>query len=297
MERGLQITRCVGAVGFVVVRWLVAVCNVPALCGWLLGASWLLAALLAAVLLRSPPTQGATLPGPGGARLLLLTCFLNLAGIPLALGGTAWQGAVAAGLDLLAWGWVLGGALALARRLWGREPGSPVAAPVRPAARHLLLSALIVTVIGLQIGVLFKSSPNWWPFIDYPLYSPAHFAPARTVHYRLHGLTEQASPELFEITAQDLGMSWFVYHTQLIPRLFDRPWRADPAFLGALRESRLPPLRAVTSERTVFELEGGHIRRFPELRQLTFDLGDASPGAPERDRAGLGPTAPALRQE
>ena len=116
----------------------------------------------------------------------------------------------------------------------------------------------------------------------------------RTVHYRLHGLTEQEPPELFEITAQSLGMSWFVYHTDLIPRLFERPWRADEAFLRALQEARLPPLQAVTSERTTFVLAEEELRGFPELRQLTFDLNPAVPGAQERREPSPGPAGSAL---
>ena len=290
MRRALEATWGVGAAAFVVVRWLLAVCNVPALCGWLAGASWLLAAIVVVAQLGSSSATRPRVLGPGGSRLLLLTAVLNLAGLSLtAVGGTPteWQAAVARGLDLLAWGWVLCGAPVAARWLWGPEPTAAAAAPSRPARRHLLLSALILCVLGLQVAALFRPRPTWWPFIDYPLYSPAHFPPARTAHYRLHGLTEQGSPELFEITAQDLGMSWFVYHTQLVPRLFERPWRADDEFLRALGGSQLPPLRAVTSERTVFELQDGRIRRFPELRQLTFDL--RPPGS--EARGGEGPVS------
>lgn len=299
MERASGVARCVGAVGFVVVRWLSAVCNVPALCGWLAGAGWLLAGLLAVTLLRPPAATRPRVLGPAGTRLLLLTCLLNLAVVPPFVGAglAPWPAAVSGGLDLLAWGWVLYGALAAARWLWGPGTSAPPVAPARFATRQLLLSALIVSILGLQVAALFRPHPTWWPFIDYPLYSPAHSAPTRTVHYRLHGVTEEASPRLIEITARDLGMSWFVYHTQLIPRLFEYPWQADDAFLRAFRESRLPSLRAVTAERTVFELAEGQLRRFPDLRQLTFDLGDASPGVPESDPPGLGTTGPGLRQE
>ena len=288
--RALGITRYAAVVAFVVVRWLSAVCNVPALCGWLAGASWMLAAALAAVLLRWPAPRPVVL-GPRGSRFLLLTAALNLAGIPLATAGAeaaAWRSALAGGLDLLAWGWALYGAVAAARWLWGPEP-DVTSAPGRLATRHRLISALIVLVLGLQVGALFKHRPTWWPFIDYPLYSPAHFAPARTVHYRLHGLTNQEPPALVEIGAQALGMSWFVYHTQLIPRLFDRPWRADEAFLRALQGAPLPPLRAITSERTTFVLAEQELRTFPELRQLTFDLYPEGLGGREGQGSRLGP--------
>ncbi len=289
--RALRVIRWAGAVGFVVLRWLAAVCNVPALCGWLDGASWLLAAVLAAVLLGRPAAERSVGLGRRGSRLLLLTAALNLAGIPLAAIGAEpawWRSALAGGLDLLAWGWALYGALAAARWLWGRERGVLPSAPVRLAPRHLLLSALIVLVLGLQTAALFKHRPTWWPFIDYPLYGPAHHAPVRTVHYRLHGLTEQEPPTLFEITAQSLGMSWFVYHTQLLPRIFDRPWRSDEMLLRALAAANLAPLRAITAERTTFVLAGTELHEFPELRQVTFDLTPAAPGGRE-----LGAPAPA----
>ncbi len=280
-----QVTRGVAAAGFVGVRWLVAVCNVPSLCGLLAGASWLLAAVLVAVVLRSPPPQTLVL-GRRGSRLLLLTAALNLAGLPLVATGAEpamWRSALAGGMDLLAWGWALYGALAAARWRWGSE-SVPPAGSARLAPRHLVLSTLIVLVLALQVTTLFNDRPTWWPFIDYPLYSPAHFAPARAVHHRLHGLTEQEPPELFEITAQALGMSWFVYHLELIPRLFEQPWRADHELLRALEGARLPPLRAITSERTTFMLTEKEFRRYPELRQLTFGLDPV--GARERTEAG-----------
>ena len=280
MGRALGVTRGIGAAGFVIVRWLSAVCNVPALCGWLAGTSWLLAAVLAAALLRSSAEEPPGVLGRSAAGLLLLTAVLNLVGMPLAAVGsepTVWQSALGGVLDVVAWGWALYGALAAARWLWGSEPGMPQAAPTRFAVRHLLLSALIVSVLGLQLAALFNPRPTWWPFIDYPLYSPAHHGPVRAVHYRLHGMTVQEPPEFFEITAEALGMSWFVYHTQLIPRLFDRPWRADEALLRALSEARLPPLRAITSERTTFVWAEDELRTLPELRQLTFELSLAAP--------------------
>ena len=256
--------------------------------GWFRGASWLLAAVLVAVLLRSHAAQPLVL-GRRAGRVLLLTAALNLADVPLAATGAEpapWRSALAGGLDLLAWGWALYGALAAARWLWGPEQSILPSGPARLAPRHLVLSTLIVFILGLQMATLFKDRPTWWPFIDYPLYSPAHFAPARTVHHRLHGLTEREPPELFEITAQSLGMSWFVYHLELIPRLFDQPWRADEALLQALEGARLPPLRAITSERTTFVLtEEEELRSYPELRQLTFGLYPTETGTRDRGEA------------
>ena len=270
--RALEVTRCAAAVAFVVVRWLSAVCNVPALCGWLAGASWMLAAVLAAVLLRWPAPRPVVL-GPRGSRLLLLTAALNLAGIPLAAAGAeaaAWRSALAGGLDLLAWGWALYGAVAAARWLWGPEPEGTSAAPGRLAPRHLLISALIVLFLGLQVGALFKYRPTWWPFIDYPLYSPAHGRPTRTLHYRLYGVTDEPTPVLVEITSGALGMSWFVYHTQLLPRIFSQPWSAHEQFHRTLLASDLPPFTSIMVEGTWFVLEDGRLREYPELRRLAI---------------------------
>ena len=293
MGRVLRITRCVGAVGFVVVRWLSAVCNVPAICGWLEAASWVLAAALAVALFRSSP--GVRYPVLGGrdSRLLLLTCVLNLPGIPLSAVGaepSGWQTALGGGLDLVAWGWALYGALLGAGWVWGREAGAPAGAPARLAPRHLLLSVLIASMLGLQVAALFKPRPTWWPFIDYPLYSRAHGTPTRTLHFRLYGVTDEAPPALVEITAGALGMSWFVYHTQLLPRMFNRPWSAHERFRRTLLASDLPPFTSIMAEGTWFVLEDGELNEYPELRRLAIA---PTAGDPETARRGEAAAPPA----
>ncbi len=284
----MRTTRCVGAVGFIVVRWLSAVCNVPALCDWLAVGSWLLAAALAVAWLRASPHSGYAVLGRRGSRLLFLTGILNLLGIPLvSLGAepSGWQAAAATGLDLLAWAWVLYGAVAGARWLWGRGAGSPAAEVPRFAPRHLLLSALIVSVLAVQVAALFKERPTWWPFIDYPLYGSAHGVPIRALHHRLYRVTDDEPPALLEITADALGMSWFVYHTQLLPRIFDQPWGSHAQFERALLASDLPPFTSLVAEATWFLLEDGELKEFPELRPLAFapTAGQARPAV--RDRA------------
>ena len=58
MERTLRMARCAGAVGFIAARWLLGVCNVAVLCGWLAVASALFAAVYTAALLNSRRGSG-----------------------------------------------------------------------------------------------------------------------------------------------------------------------------------------------------------------------------------------------
>lgn len=276
--------RRIWAAGFIVVRWLSAVCNVPSLCGWLSATSWLLAALLAVELTRSPAGFRPLIPVRRGSRLLLLTCALNLVGGPVAavMDENALHGSITGGLDLLAWGWVLCGAVAAGHWFWSPGHTAATAAPPRLAIRHVLVSVVVVAVLGLQAAALFKHRPTWWPFIDYPLYSSAHTAPVQTRHYRLHGVTREDPPALVEITADALGMSWFVYHTQLLPRLFDRPWAAHEDFRRTLVESRLPPFRAIMAEATWYLLEDGRLVKRADTRTLALD---PPPGPAGREAA------------
>ena len=284
MRRALRFARCVGAVGFIAARWLAAVCNVPALCGWLDVASLLFAAVHAAAFAGSPAACGSPVLGRRGARLLVLTCALNLASAGLdAIGFErfAWRTGFHDALDLLAWGWALHAVLAVARWLWGGDSVSPAGA-VRPVAlRHVSLSMVIVLMLGLQAAALFRDRPTLWPFIDYPLYSAAQRTAVRAVHYRLYGVTIHEPPTQVEITAEALGMSWFVYHTDLIPRLFDRPWLVPEQFERALRASDLPPFRRIVSERTTFVLAERGITEFPERRPVGIELATGDPETAE----------------
>ena len=280
----MRFARCVGAVGFVTARWLAAVCNVAALCGWLDVASLLFAAIHAAAFAGSPTACGSPVLGRRVARLLVLTCALNLASAGLdAIGFErfAWRTGFHDALDLLAWGWALHGVLAVARWLWGGDSVSPAGA-VRPVAlRHVSLSMVIVLVLGLQAAALFRDRPTLWPFIDYPLYSAAQRTAVRAVHHRLYGVTIHEPPTQVEITAEALGMGWFVYHTDLIPRLFDRPWLVPEQFERALRASDLPPFRRIVSERTTFVLAERGITEFPERRPVGIELATGDPETAE----------------
>jgi hypothetical protein len=204
-------------------------------------------------------------------RLLVLTCALSLVGHGLDAAVTEpfpWQAGFVDGVDLLAWVWFVCGGLAAALWLWGGLP--PVTA--RPVGvRHLLLSSLIVLVLGLQVWALFRARPTMWPFIDYPLYSRAHKTPSRAVHYRLYGLTAQEPVAFVEITAEGLGASWFVHHTQVIPQLFIDPSAVLEEFQQTLANSDFPPLQLLVPERTTFALVNSELEEFAERQVVSLD--------------------------
>lgn len=291
MEPTLRIARCAGAVGFIAARWLLGVCNVPVLCGWLAVASALFATVYVAAFLPSAAGFRVSAPGWRGARLLALTC-----GVHLAIAGLdaiapqrfAWTSRLVDGLDLLAWAWMLYAVTAAAGRLLDGDSGvQPRARSVGP--RHRVVSAFIVCVLVLQVSALFKDRPTLWPFIDYPLYSAAQTTAVRAIHYRLYGVPAQDPPTYVEITAEALGMSWFVYHTALIPRLFDRPGSVPAQFRRALEEAGLPPFRRIEAERTTFALAAGGMIAFPERRPVVVESVAGEPETPDRDGTGAMP--------
>lgn len=287
MERALRIARCAGAVGFIAARWLLGVCNVPVLCGWLAVASALCATVYAAAFLPSAAGFRVSAQGRRGARLLALTCVLHLAIAGLDASAPqrlAWTSPLVDGMDLLAWAWMLYAVTAAARRLLDGDSGvQPRARSVGP--RHRVVSAFIVCVLVLQVSALFKDRPTLWPFIDYPLYSAAQTTAVRAIHYRLYGVPAQGPPTYVEITAESLGMSWFVYHTELIPRLFDRPGSAPAQFRRALQEAGLPPFRRIEAERTTFALAAGSMVAFPERRPVEVEYATGESETPDRDGA------------
>ena len=169
-----------------------------------------------------------------------------------------------------------------ARRLLDGESGlQPLPRPVGP--RHAVVSAFIVCVLVLQVSALFRGRPTLWPFIDYPLYSAAQTTAVRAIHFRLYGVPAQGPPTYIEITAEALGMSWFVYHTDLIPRLFDRPGSMPAQLRRALEDADLPPLRRIEAERTTFALAEGGIVAFPERRPVAVASPTGEPRTPGRE--------------
>ena len=198
-------------------------------------------------------------------------------------GGT--QGSSRASICLRGYGSCAGGWWLLA----GCGGGLPAATTRPVGVRHLLLSAFIVLVLGLQVGALFRARPTMWPFIDYPLYSASHRAPGRAVHYRLYGLTAQEPVVFIEITAEGLGASWFVHHTQVIPQLFDRPSDVLEEFQRTLAHSGLPPLQLLVPERTTFALVSSRLEEFADRRVVPLEPGGANRAAVEPNRGTLAP--------
>ena len=278
-----------GAVGFILSRWLQSVCNLPGVCGWLSGISALLAVVCLAAYLPSATRLRSPVLGRRVSGLLVLTCVVSLVGDvvgAVAPGRFWWHAGLVEGVDLLAWVWFVCGGLVAARWLWG---GLPPATTRPVGVRHLLLSAFIVLVLGLQVGALLRARPTMWPFIDYPLYSAAHRAPARAVHYRLYGLTAQEPVVFIEITAEGLGASWFVHHTQVIPQLFDTPGLVLDEFQRTLADSDLPALRLLVPERTTFALVDSQLEEFADRRVVSLEPGGANRAAVEPNRGALAP--------
>ena len=81
-------------------------------------------------------------------------------------------------------------------------------------------------------------------------------------------------------------MSWFVYHTALIPRMFDQPGAAPAQFRRALEEARLPPFRRIEAERTTFALAAGRVIAFPERRPVEVESTIGEPEIPDGDGTG-----------
>ncbi len=265
-EPRLRTVRAAGAVGFIVCRWLLTACNIPAVCWWLSTTSSLAAAVYLGAFLWTPSRPVAAVLGRIGSQVLALTCAVNLAaGLlsvarPMDFSGRA---IIVDVLDGVAWIWVLWATLASARWLWPSRPESG-AATASLALRHVLSSTLIVLVLGLQVLVFATRTKTWWPFQDYPLYSASHRGPVRAVHYRLYGLTASEPHRFVEISPQALKESFFVYHTQFIPRLFANPSIDLEDFHHRLDNSHLPTFQLLLAQRTTFGLNDSQLVEFPE---------------------------------
>ena len=101
-------------------------------------------------------------------------------------------------------------------------------------------------------------------------------APTGRIRDRIPPLISVRKPNAFlELSSEALGMSWFVYHTQLIPQLYDAPWLVPDTLQRALEDSDLPPLQLLIAERKTFQLDGGLLDTFGEHRLVRLD--DARP--------------------
>ena len=268
-----RMIRSSGAAVFIVCRWLLAVCNIPELCEWLVVAS----SLAGAMYLGSFPwvrlISGSAALGRIGGLSLALTCAVNLAVTFLSI--VVWSespelAATIALLDGVSWLWGLWASLLLARWLWPNrlEVGS-IVAPL--PLRYMFLSILIACVIGLQMLVFVNRKQTWWPFQDYPLYSSSHGTPVRALHYRLYGLTAKKPYMFIEISPEALKESFFVYHTQFVPRLFANPSTDLDDFHRRLNDSHLPKFQLLLAERTTFGLNDSQLVEFPEHQLVWLD--------------------------
>jgi len=289
-EQTLRTARAVGAVGFIVCRWLLTVCNVPAICGWLENGSSLAAVVYVGAVLWAPSISafGGPVLGRIGTRLLALTCAANLAAAllsvatassvsvsPASLGESSGLAIVVNGLDWVAWMWVLSATLALARWLWRTEPETSVGTR-HLALRHASLSVFILLILGLQFWVFATGSRTLWPFQDYPLYT-ASFQTVRAVHYRLYGLTANEPHVFVEISPEALKESFFVHHTQFIPRLYGNPSLDLEDFHRRLDDSDLPTFQLLLAERTTFGLSDSKLVEFAEHRLVWLEPEDLDP--------------------
>ena len=113
-----------GAVGFILVRWLLSVCNIPAVCGWLLGISSLLAVVWVAAFVRYGTQLRPRALDRRVALLLVLTCALSLVCDALAAAPDRfwWHAGFVNGMDLLAWVWFVGGGLVVLAGCGGDFP-------------------------------------------------------------------------------------------------------------------------------------------------------------------------------
>ena len=274
-EQTLRTARSAGAAGFIVCRWLLTACNIQTLCGWLEGGSLLAAVVYMGTFLWAPSISmsGRSVLGRIGARVLALTCAANLAAALLSVAmppESSGLAIVVNGLDWMAWMWVLWATTASARWLWRTEPVAGAA--TRPLAlRHASLSILIVLVLGLQVWVFATGPRTLWPFQDYPLYSVSFQTPVRAVHYRIYGLTANEPYAFVEISPEAIKESFFVHHTQFIPRLYGNPSLNLDDFHRRLDDSDLPTFQLLLAERTTLGLSDSQVVEFAEHRLVWLE--------------------------
>lgn len=79
-----------------------------------------------------------------------------------------------------------------------------------------LISIVIFVILGLQtLAVVFRSSRSYWPFINYPMYSPYHRVGERIDVLRpIFATFADKSEE--QIFPQDLGLTIFQFENLLV---------------------------------------------------------------------------------
>ena len=81
-----------------------------------------------------------------------------------------------------------------------------------------------------------------------------------------------------KLTADDLEVSWFVYHTQTIPQMFDRPSRVLDEFQRTLDRAGAPPLQLLMPVRETFALVDSELEEFAERRLVPLDSDEGTSG-------------------
>jgi hypothetical protein len=80
---------------------------------------------------------------------------------------------------------------------------------------RLTVSAIIVTVLGLQIVAGFVDTGRWgWPFVAYPMYKRAHYEGERFDHDLTVYLIMDDSSERV-VTGPDLGLSFWLVEKRI----------------------------------------------------------------------------------
>lgn len=106
---------------------------------------------------------------------------------------------------------------------------------MRPVPERLgrsLVSALIVTVLGLQtiaaLGVTLgplHASPFMWPFLSYPMYSAPHFEGDSIPRYRVVATTTDGTQ--IEVTPKTLGTNFWIHRNAFLKPLLNPDRRDD----------------------------------------------------------------------
>lgn len=88
----------------------------------------------------------------------------------------------------------------------------------KPSAVKLVLSAVIVAAVLLQaLACVGRINPNYWPFLNYPMYRTARSASDTIVEYVVRATTEEGSE--IHVTKEDLGVNHFKFRGGFIAAL------------------------------------------------------------------------------
>ena len=100
-----------------------------------------------------------------------------------------------------------------------------------PVTSLIILVFLVSQAMVIIIPVMFY----YWPFMDYPMYSPAHYENELVNdNYELVGVTFDGQEQ--QIAHREIGLSFFQVNDWLVPRLLkDQPDLTIEPYLDKLR--------------------------------------------------------------